>query len=115
MVFWFITTCKFNQQRFDISLYYTKVTKFLSYDLIFGSVGCENSKYTCMMHVQGKVQSPEQKHSSLLLFSCRTSVQTCKLKDVDAFIEQFNNLFYTTLRECLRILGENVVISVIFC
>ena len=34
-------------------------------------------------------------------------VQTCKLKDVDAFIEQFNNLFYTTLRECLRILGEN--------
>ena len=42
-------------------------------------------------------------------------VQTCKLKDVDAFIEQFNNLFYTTLRECLRILGENVVILVIFC
>ena len=42
-------------------------------------------------------------------------VQTCKLKDVDAFIEQFNDLFYTTLRECLRILGENVVIFVIFC
>ena len=41
-------------------------------------------------------------------------VQTCKLKDVDAFIEQFNNLFYPTLRECLRILGENVVILVIF-
>ena len=62
------------------------------------------------MHVQGKVQSPESKHSSLFLV-----VQTCKLKDVDAFIEQFNNLFYTTLRECLRILGENVVILVIFC
>ena len=62
------------------------------------------------MHIQGKVQSPEPKHSSLFLV-----VQTCKLKDVDAFIEQFNNLFYTTLRECLRILGENVVILVIFC
>ena len=42
-------------------------------------------------------------------------VQTCKLKDADAFIEQFNNLFYTTSRECLRILCENVVILVIFC
>ena len=42
-------------------------------------------------------------------------VQTCKLKDVDAFIEQFHNIFYTTLREFLRILGENVVILVIFC
>ena len=63
-----------------------------------------------MMHVQYKVQSPEPKHSSLFLV-----VQTCKLKGVDAFIEQFNNLFYTTLRECLRILGENVVILVIFC
>ena len=81
-----------------------------SYDLIFGSVGCENSKYTCMMHVLGKVQSPEPKHSSLFLV-----VQTCKLKDVHAFIEQFNNLFYTTLGERLRILGENVVILVIFC
>ena len=63
-----------------------------------------------MMHVKGKVQSPEPKHFSLFLV-----VQTCKLKDVDAFIEQFNNLFYTKLRECLRILGENVVILVIFC
>ena len=63
------------------------------------------------MHVWSKVQSPEPKHSSLFLV-----VQTCKLKDVDAFIEQFNNLFYTTLRcvECLRILGENVVILVLF-
>ena len=42
---------KFNRQKFDISLYCPKVIKFLSYDLIFGSVGCENSKYTCMMHV----------------------------------------------------------------
>ena len=42
-------------------------------------------------------------------------LQTCKLKGVDAFIEQFNNLLNTTLRECLRILGENVVILVIFC
>ena len=62
------------------------------------------------MHVYGKVQSPEPEHSSLFLV-----VQTCKLKDVNAFIEQFNNLFYTTLRECLRILGENVVILVNFC
>ena len=37
-----------------------------------------------------------------------------EIKDVHAFIEQFNNLFSTTLRECLRILGENVVILVIF-
>ena len=57
------------------------------------------------MHVLGKVQSSEPKHSSLFLV-----VQTCKLKDVDAFIEQFSNLFYTILRECLRTLGENVVI-----
>ena len=55
-------------------------------------------------------ESPEPKHSSLFLV-----VQTCKLKDVDEFIEQFNNLFYRTLRECLRILGQNVVILVIFC
>ena len=32
---------KFNRQKFDISLYSPKVIKFLSYDLIFGSVGCE--------------------------------------------------------------------------
>ena len=62
------------------------------------------------MHVQGKVQSPEPKHSSLFLV-----VETWKLKNVDAFIEQFNNLFYPTLRERLRIFGENVVILVIFC
>ena len=42
---------KFNWQKFDIPLYCPKVIKFLSYDLIFGSVGCENSKYTCIMHV----------------------------------------------------------------
>ena len=38
-----------------------------------------------------------------------------KLKDVESFIEQFNDIFYTTLRECLRILEENAVILVIFC
>ena len=83
---------KFNRQKFDIFPYCPKVIKFLLYDLIFGSVGCENSKYTCMMHVYGKVQCPEPKHASLFLV-----VQTCKLKDVDTFIEQFNNLFYTTV------------------
>ena len=30
-------------------------------------------------------------------------------------IEQFYDIFYTTLRECLKILGEKVVILVIFC
>ena len=54
-------------------------------------------------------------NQNILVYYYFLVVQTCKLKDVDAFIEQFNNLFYTTLRECLRILGENVVISVIFC
>ena len=62
-----------------------------------------------MMHVWGKVQSPEPKHSSLFL------VQTCKLKGVDALIEQFHDIFYTTLHECLGMFGENVVILVIFC
>ena len=50
----FIIYNKFNRQRFDISPYcpkFIKSVKFLSYDLIFGSVGCENSKYICMMHV----------------------------------------------------------------
>ena len=61
-------------------------------------------------HVLGKVQRSEPKHSSLFLV-----VQTCKLKDVDAFIEQFHDIFCTLLRECLRILAENVVILVIFC
>ena len=42
---------KFNRQKFDTSLHCPKVIKFSSYNLIFGSVGCENSKYTCMMHV----------------------------------------------------------------
>ena len=56
------------------------------------------------------IQSPEPRHSSLFLV-----VQTCKLKDVNALIEQFNNLFYSTLRECLRILGEKIVILVMFC
>ena len=54
-------------------------------------------------------------NQNILVYYYFHVVQTCKLKDVDAFIEQFNNLFYTTLRECLRILGENVVILVIFC
>ena len=58
----------------------------------------------------GQSTKSRAKHSSLFFV-----IQTCKLKDIDAFIEQFNNLFYTTLRECLRILGENVVILVIFC
>ena len=65
----------------------------------------------------GQSTKSRTKNSSLFLV-----VQTCKLKDVDAFIEQFSNLFYTTLRECVRILGENVVILgenviilVIFC
>ena len=44
---------------------------------VFRSVGCENSKHTCMMHVQGRVQSPESNHSSLFLV-----VQTRKLEDV---------------------------------
>ena len=63
-----------------------------------------------MMYVYGKVQSPESKHSSLFLV-----VQTCKLKDVDALVGQFHDIFYTTLRECLRMLCENVVMLVIFC
>ena len=42
---------KFNRQKFDISLYCPKFVKFLSCELIFCYVGCENSKYTCMMHV----------------------------------------------------------------
>ena len=54
-----------------------------------------------MMHIKGKVQSPQPKHSSLFLV-----VQTCKLEDVDAFIEQFHDIFYTTLPECLRIFCE---------
>ena len=62
------------------------------------------------MHVWGKVQSPEPKHSSLFLV-----VQTCKLKDIDAFIEQFHYIFYTTLRKYLRILFGNIVILVIVC
>ena len=55
------------------------------------------------------IQGPEPKLSSLFLV-----VQTCKLKDVDPFIELFYDIFYTTLRECLRILSENSVILVIF-
>ena len=43
------------------------------------------------MHVQGKVQSLDPKHSDLFVV-----VQTCKLKAVDAFIEQSNKIFYTT-------------------
>ena len=42
-------------------------------------------------------------------------VQICKLKNVDAFIEQLQDIFYTTLRERLKVFGENVVILVIFC
>ena len=43
------------------------------------------------------IQSPEPKHCRLFLV-----VQTCKLKDVDAFIEQFHDIFYTALREKCR-------------
>ena len=56
---------------------------------------------------------------STLHYPCNPCVaflvlQTCKLEDVDAVIEQFHDIFCTTLRECLRILGENVVILFIF-
>ena len=52
---------------------------------------------------------------STLHYPCNPCVtflvlQTCKLEDVDAVIEQFHDIFCTTLRECLIILGENVVI-----
>ena len=41
---------KFNLQRFDFFPYLPKkVIKFSSYGLIFESVGCENSKHTCMI------------------------------------------------------------------
>ena len=111
--FWDTLYYKFNRQiRFDISPYCQKVKIFIIlYDsLIFGSVGCENSKYTFMMHVQGKVQSPEPKHCNL--FSCRTNMQAERRKCVYRTIPRH---MYTTLRECLRILGENVVILVILC
>ena len=58
---------------------------------------------------QLKSTNPERKHFSLFL-----TVQTCKLDGIDLFIEQFCDIFYTTLREYLRILGKNIVILVVF-
>ena len=49
------------------------------------------------MHVWGKVQSPQPKHSSLFLV-----VQLNMEAGIDAFIEQFHDTFYTTMARNVR-------------
>ena len=53
------------------------------------------------MHDAGLGQSTKFQNQNILVFIYLV-VHTCKLKDVDTFIEQFYEIFYITLRENIR-------------
>ena len=59
------------------------------------------------MHVQGKVQSLDPKHSEFLIYLL--SYKHASWKTVDVFIEQSHKIFYTTQLVFLTILNESAV------